>query len=188
MTAHVAASIADTAHSTHPHSSRLARGRLVFVLTAACCLAVPMRAPGQVQTQQPANTTETTAQKPAPVTTTVVVHGEVKDDYLTSAVTAGNLDGTLLKETPLSVTAVSRAVLNDQMARVLSDVVRNDASVGEDYAPVGYYGDFQIRGFPIDLATGLQINGMTISGNQDVPLENKESRPGKRRGIRRWRD
>ena len=22
----------------------------------------------------------------------------------------------------------------------------------EDYAPVGYYGDFQIRGFPIDLA------------------------------------
>ena len=58
---------------------------------------------------------------------------------------------------------------------MLSDVVKNDASVGEDYAPVGYYGDFQIRGFPIDLATGLQINGMTIAGEQDVPLENKES-------------
>ena len=60
------------------------------------------------------------------------------------------------------------------MARVLSDVVKNDASIGEDYAPVGYYGDFEIRGFPIDLATGLQINGMTIAGEQDVPLENKE--------------
>ena len=57
---------------------------------------------------------------------------------------------------------------------MLSDVVKNDASVGEDYAPVGYYGDFQIRGFPIDLATGLKINGMTIAGEQDVPLENKE--------------
>jgi iron complex outermembrane receptor protein len=69
---------------------------------------------------------------------------------------------------------VTRAVLSDQVARVLSDVVKNDASMGEDYAPVGYYGDFEIRGFPIDLATGLQINGMTIAGEQDVPLENKE--------------
>jgi iron complex outermembrane receptor protein len=65
-------------------------------------------------------------------------------------------------------------LLTDQGARVLSDVVKNDASIGEDYAPVGYYGDFEIRGFPIDLATGLQINGMTIAGEQDVPLENKE--------------
>ena len=52
--------------------------------------------------------------------------------------------------------------------------MKNDASIGEDYAPVGYYGDFEIRGFPIDLGTGLQINGMTIAGEQDVPLENKE--------------
>ena len=42
--------------------------------------------------------------------------------------------------------------------------------------PVGYYGDYQIRGFPLDLATGLEVNGMTIAGEQDVPLENKESR------------
>jgi iron complex outermembrane receptor protein len=52
--------------------------------------------------------------------------------------------------------------------------MKNDASIGEDYAPVGYYGDFEIRGFPIDLATGLEVNGMTIAGEQDVPLENKE--------------
>ncbi len=64
------------------------------------------------------------------------------------ATTAGSLDGTSLKETPLSVTSITRAVLSDQVARVLSDVVKNDASVGEDYAPVGYYGDFEIRGFP----------------------------------------
>ncbi len=124
--------------------------------------------------QQTANETGAAAQKLPRVTTTVVVHGEVKDDYLSSGTTAGSLDGTLLKETPLSVAVVTRAVLSDQVARVLSDVVKNDASVGEDYAPVGYYGDFEIRGFPIDLATGLQIDGMTIAGEQDVPLENKE--------------
>jgi iron complex outermembrane receptor protein len=86
----------------------------------------------------------------------------------------GTLDGAPLEETPLSATVVTRDLLNDQGARLLSDVVKNDASIGEDYAPVGYYGDYEIRGFPIDLATGLQINGMTIAGEQDVPLENKE--------------
>ncbi|MGB7547032.1 MAG: TonB-dependent siderophore receptor [Terracidiphilus sp.] len=131
------------------------------------------------QSQAPATPQSPEAQKPPAqqlprVTTTVVVHGEVKDDYLPGMVTAGSLDAIPLKEMPLSVTAVTRALLNDQVARVLSDVVKNDASVGEDYAPVGYYGDYEIRGFPIDLATGLQINGMTIAGEQDVPLENKE--------------
>ena len=91
------------------------------------------------------------------VTTTVVVHGEVKDNYLPDAVTVGTLDGTTAEETPLSIsTVVTRELLTDQLARLLSDVVKNDASVGEDYAPVGYYGDYEIRGFPIDLATGLR--------------------------------
>ena len=109
-----------------------------------------------------------------PVTTTVEVHGEVQDNYLPEIITSGTLDGALLRETPLSATIVTRDLITDQGARLLSDVVKNDASIGEDYAPVGYYGDFQIRGFPIDLATGLEINGMTVAGEQDVPLENKE--------------
>lgn len=106
--------------------------------------------------------------------TTVVVHGDVKDDYLSDALTAGTFTGQPLSQTPLTAIAITQEQLSDQQARLLSDVVKNDASVGEDYAPVGYYGDFEIRGFPIDLATGLQINGMTVAGEQDVPLENKE--------------
>jgi iron complex outermembrane receptor protein len=108
------------------------------------------------------------------VNTTVVVHGDVKDDYLSDALTAGTFTGQPLSQTPLTAIAITQEQLSDQQARLLSDVVKNDASVGEDYAPVGYYGDFEIRGFPIDLATGLQINGMTVAGEQDVPLENKE--------------
>jgi iron complex outermembrane receptor protein len=113
-------------------------------------------------------------QMPDRVTTTVVVHGEVRDDYFSDSASGASLDNSSLKETPLSVTSVTSALMGDQISRLLSDVVKNDASVGEDYAPVGYYGDFEIRGFPIDLATGLQINGMTIAGEQDVPLENKQ--------------
>jgi iron complex outermembrane receptor protein len=147
-----------------------------------CCLALPLGALSQSPASSAAGTTAATtttkpeapAQKMQRVTTTVVVHGETKDDYLTDAVAVGSLDGEALKEMPLSATVVTRDLLTDQVSRVLSDVVKNDASIGEDYAPVGYYGDFEIRGFPIDLATGLEINGMTIAGEQDVPLENKE--------------
>ncbi len=133
----------------------------------------PAPAPPRTSTTQEPKP-DTSRQMPGRVTTTVVVHGEVKDNYLSDAGTAGSLDNTPIRETPLSVTAVTSAVISDQVARLLSDVIKNDASVGEDYAPVGYYGDFEIRGFPIDLATGLQINGMTIAGEQDVPLENKQ--------------
>jgi iron complex outermembrane receptor protein len=127
----------------------------------------------------PAPKTETP--KPAPaaqpiprVITTVEVHSETPVAYLPEAVTVGNLDDVPLEQMPLSATVVTRELLNDQGARLLSDVVKNDASIGDDYVPVGYYGVYQIRGFAIDLATGLQINGMTIAGEQDVPLENKE--------------
>ena len=111
-----------------------------------------------------------------PVTTTVVVHADIDSSYDTPTLDFGNLDGAPipLREIPMSVSVTTRGILNDVQARVLSDVVKNDASIGEDYAPVGYYGDFQIRGFALDLATALQINGMTIAGEQDVPLENKE--------------
>ena len=151
--------------------------RGVCAATAACVLlvALPCALTAQAGAQSEPQQNGASAQLPQRVTTTVVVRDEVKDDYVSTANPVGSLDGATLLETPLAETSVTRAVLNDQVARVLSDVVKNDASVGEDYAPVGYYGDFEIRGFPIDLATGLQIDGLTISGNQDVPLENKES-------------
>ncbi len=146
--------------------------RRAWLCALACVLTISIAAlgqsPAQNQDQKPSE------QKLPAVTTTVEVHGEVANDFLSTGSTAGSLDGTMLRETPLSIATISRAVMSDQVVRTLSDVVKNDASVGEDYAPVGYYGDFQIRGFPIDLATGLQINGMTIAGEQDVPLENKE--------------
>jgi len=138
-------------------------------------LTAPFLAVAQNQATAASNPPQAQATQTLPrVTTTVEVHADTKDNYLPETVTAGTLDGTPLKETPVSASVVTRGLLSDQDARVLSDVVKNDASIGEDYAPVGYYGDFEIRGFPIDLSTGLQVNGMTIAGEQDVPLENKE--------------
>ena len=140
---------------------------------AGCCAWAQSAVPTPSDTQTPPEE-RAPQQKPDRVTTTVVVHGEVRDTYLPDAGTAAGLDNLPIRETPLSVTAVGTALMSDQVSRVLSDVIKNDASIGEDYAPVGYYGDYEIRGFPIDLATAMQINGMTIAGEQDVPLENKQ--------------
>jgi iron complex outermembrane receptor protein len=170
----------DFAPAVTVHTPRLNATRAPRACSAAQALAMLFAFCGgasvSAYSQSASSTGATpTPQQVQPVTTTVVVHGESRDNYLPDAITVGNLDGAALKELPVSATVVTRDLLNDQFSRVLSDVVKNDASIGEDYAPVGYYGDFEIRGFPIDLATALQINGMTVTGEQDVPLENKES-------------
>jgi iron complex outermembrane receptor protein len=153
--------------------NRLVRSLLLTFSVSASVCGYAQR-PSTTPAPHTTDAAKAAAQQAQPVTTTVVVHGEAKDDYLPESASVGTLDSEPLKDTPISATVVTRDLLNDQVSRLLSDVVKNDASVDNDYVPVGYYGDYQIRGFPIDLATGLEINGMTIAGEQDVPLENKE--------------
>ena len=149
-------------------------GILLLCLAAAPSIA-QTASQGSATPPQKTQTSAPAQQKPEPVTTTVVVEGKAEDNYLPNLLTVGTLDGASVMEAPLSATVITHELLSDQVSRLLSDVVQNDASVDDDYVPVGYYGVYEIRGFPIDLATGLEINGMTIAGEQDVPLENKES-------------
>jgi iron complex outermembrane receptor protein len=166
------------------------RWRLFWAGLLACMLGFPLHAAGQNSTQSSSATpaaqntpSKSASQQPGPATrqklqgksTTVIVHGEAQRTYLPENFTLGTLGSVPLKNAPVSATVITRGVLDDQVARLLSDVVKNDASVQDDYVPVGYYGSYAIRGFPIDLATGIEINGMTVAGEQDVPLENKES-------------
>lgn len=165
-----------------PASVRGVRHAWIGLVLLICWLSLTSLAPAQnpvppATTPKPAQPTQPAIQKPPPMTTTVVVRGNLNDSYDTGDLEFGNIGGELtpIKDVPLSVFVAPRALLNDMQARLLSDVAKADASVGEDYAPVGYYGDFQIRGFPIDLATGIQIDGLTVAGEQDVPFENKQS-------------
>jgi iron complex outermembrane receptor protein len=90
-----------------------------------------------------------------------------------SAAIAGFDDAPLL-DTPASVAVVTRAQMSDQQSRLLSDVVKNDASIGENYAPVGYYENFSMRGITLDPASAYRIDGLTAVGEQTIALENKE--------------
>jgi iron complex outermembrane receptor protein len=105
----------------------------------------------------------------------VIVNGQPTDDYKPTTAAIGNLNNLPLQELPLSALVVTRSVLDDQQSRLLTEVARNDASVGEDYAPVGWYPDFMIRGFTLDLASGIKINGLSAAGEQLIALENKDS-------------
>jgi iron complex outermembrane receptor protein len=105
----------------------------------------------------------------------VVVNAAPADEYKPSSFSLGNLTNQPIQDLPLAALAVTRGVMDDQQSRLLTEVAQNDASVGEDYAPVGWYGDYMIRGYTLDLGSGFKINGLTSAGEQIVALENKET-------------
>lgn len=79
-----------------------------------------------------------------------------------------------IKKVPASITTITTERIADQHAKTLTDVIKNDSSLGDGYAPIGYYPNFVARGFALDLGSSYLINGHTIRGEQNVALENKE--------------
>lgn len=104
----------------------------------------------------------------------VTVTGEDTSGYQADSASVGGFEAAPLLDTPASISVVNEAMIKDQQARLLSEVLRNDASVGESYAPVGYYENFVVRGFSLNSASSYKINGRTITGEQNVGLENKQ--------------
>ena len=160
--------------------ARQTRRKLLITLIAA---ATANMAHAQSDSDQP-NKSMTGARQsgPAPAvsetalpTVTVTGAGTGADSYRRSSASIATFGDASLLDTPASISVITRGQLDDQQSRLLSEVVRNDAAVGDNYAPVGYYENFTIRGFALDLASSYQINGMSIAGEQNVALENKES-------------
>ncbi|AXA26142.1 TonB-dependent siderophore receptor [Pseudomonas putida] len=96
------------------------------------------------------------------------------DGYQPREAQVGGWHAAPLLDTPASVSVFSRQLLDDRQVRLLSEVLQSDASVGESYAPIGYYENFNVRGFELNAASSYRINGQTIAGEQNVALENKQ--------------
>lgn len=142
-----------------------ARGMACFASVALLASAVLATAQ-----QQPSS-----SQAPLPKRTdTVIVQGKIDNNYVPAASSVGLIDASPV-ETPVSTLSLTQSLLRDQQIRLLTDAVKNDASVGENYAPVGWYPGIEIRGFALDTASGFRINGITIAGDQFIPVENKET-------------
>jgi len=87
---------------------------------------------------------------------------------------AGFSDAPLL-QTPASVSVITREQMQELNIRNTTDASKYDASIGDAYNAVGYAEQFAIRGFKLDNAGSYRKDGHAISGDTQIPLENKES-------------
>lgn len=78
-------------------------------------------------------------------------------------------------DAPATIRTITREQLDDHHIRTLSELAHEDAALGDNYAPVGYYQNLSIRGFPLDLGTGYRLNNLIISGEQILALEDKQA-------------
>lgn len=96
------------------------------------------------------------------------------DGYQAREASVGGFHAAPPLDTPASISVFSQQLLEDRQVRKLSEVLQSDASVGESYAPIGYYENFNVRGFELNAASSYRINGQTLVGEQNVALENKQ--------------
>ncbi len=86
---------------------------------------------------------------------------------------AGFSDASLL-QTPASVVSIGQQQMQELNIRSTTDAMKFDASVSDSYNAIGYAEMFSIRGFMLDNASSYRKDGLAISGDTQIPLENKE--------------
>lgn len=93
---------------------------------------------------------------------------------VTDRASVGGFSETSLMQTPASVIAIGREQIADLGIRNTTDAMKYDASVSDSYNAVGYSEMFSIRGFALDNNSSYRKDGFAISGDAQIPLENKE--------------
>lgn len=133
------------------------------LLTVALCAALPLYAAEPAPDSADRSPTELAAVR-------VQARQPAADTAQSTSFGAGDW-----KSTPASVTRLDRTQIERRHLRTLSEIATQDASLGDSYAPVGYYQNIAIRGFALDTATGYRFNGLPIAGEQRLALENVQT-------------
>ena len=79
-----------------------------------------------------------------------------------------------LRDLPLSATVIDSKQLNASGARRLADLTQFDASVTDAYNAAGYWDYLTVRGFVLDNRFNYRREGLPISAETSIPLDNKE--------------
>ena len=79
-----------------------------------------------------------------------------------------------LKEVPVSATLIDSEQIDRSGARRLADLTKFDASVTDAYNAPGYWDFVSIRGFTLDNRFNFRREGLPISAETTIPLDNKE--------------
>ncbi len=78
------------------------------------------------------------------------------------------------QELPFSTTTVNRATLHDIDARRVSDALHLNASVSDSYNSPAYWDILSVRGFTLDNRYNYRREGLPISAETMIPMDNKE--------------
>jgi iron complex outermembrane receptor protein len=144
-------------------TNRMNRCYSPALLTVALCAALPLYAAEPAPDSADRSPTELAAVR-------VQARQPAADTAQSTSFGAGDW-----KSTPASVTRLDRTQIERRHLRTLSEIATQDASLGDSYAPVGYYQNIAIRGFALDTATGYRFNGLPIAGEQRLALENVQT-------------
>jgi len=79
-----------------------------------------------------------------------------------------------LKDLPASALVIDSAQMQAVGARRLADLTAFDASITDAYNSPGYWDFLTIRGFTLDNRSNYRREGLPISAETSIPLENKE--------------
>ncbi len=79
-----------------------------------------------------------------------------------------------LREVPISATVVDSITLRDSGARRLADLTQFDSSVTDAYNSAGYWDYLTVRGFVLDNRFNYRREGLPISAETSIALDNKE--------------
>lgn len=146
--------------SALPTTNRMNRCLRPTLLTVALCAALPLHASDAAEPPSNASPTDLAAVRVQARQATV------------QAPQSGSFGAGDWKDTPASVNVLDRSLLDSRHVRTLTEIAANDASLGDSYAPVGYYQNIAIRGFALDTGTGYRFNGLSTTGEQRLALEN----------------
>jgi iron complex outermembrane receptor protein len=124
----------------------------------ACAVAQAFAIPAVAQTAQPI--------------ASVVVTGSKWS--VSDRASIGGFAEMPIMDIPASVVAIDRSQMQDLSIRSVTDAVQYDASVGDAYNAVGYAEQFSVRGFKLNNNSDYRKDGFAISGDTQIPLENKE--------------
>jgi iron complex outermembrane recepter protein len=78
------------------------------------------------------------------------------------------------RELPFSTTVIDQSTLKDMGARRVSDALRLDASVTDSYNSPAYWDMLSVRGFTLDNRYNYRREGLPISAETMIPMDNKE--------------
>jgi iron complex outermembrane receptor protein len=79
-----------------------------------------------------------------------------------------------VEDAPAQVGIVPREQLREPGVHRPADALSRDASVGENYAAIGYAENFMVRGFTLDPGSAYRINGFVVPGELLIGLDNRE--------------